>query len=175
MAYRGTEAIDYNKMRSRTYDEGSAAPKRKLPSAPERRQVQRPRIVEKSRTQLRAESRRSRAKAIKVMMVCAVFFSLIAFQIYSRVQVDELDRQLDSINSEIEVLDSENTRLNMQLDSIISLDKVDEYAQDTLGMVKVENYQVSYVDLSKGDTVSVSGGKVHRSLWETMKAYFHVK
>ena len=108
-------------------------------------------------------------------MVCAVFFSLIAFQIYSRVQVDELDRQLDTINSEISILDSENTRLNMQLDSIISLDKVDEYAQNTLGMVKVENYQVSYVDLSKGDKVSVSGGKVHRSLWETMKAYFHVK
>lgn len=174
MAYRGTEAIDYNRMQSSAY--GSAAvPKRKMPGAPERRQVQKPRVIEKTRAQLRAESRRSRAKALKVLMVCTVFFSLIAFQIYSRVQVDELDRQLDTINSEISILDSENTRLNMQLDSIISLDKVDEYAQNTLGMVKVENYQVSYVDLSKGDKVSVSGGKVHRSLWETMKAYFHVK
>ena len=99
MAYRGTEAIDYNKMRSRTYDEGSAAPKRRLPSAPERRQVQKPRVVEKSRAQLRAESRRSRAKAIKVMMVCAVFFSLIAFQIYSRVQGGETDKKPDSTNS----------------------------------------------------------------------------
>lgn len=183
MGYRGSEAYDYNKIYPdyasypSAYRQQSAAPKRRV--EPERRSdrqpAPRPKVVKKTKAQLRAETRRSRAKAIKVMAVCAVFFAIIAFQIYSQVQVDELDRQLNSINSEISVLDSENTRLNMQLDSMISLDKVDEYAQNVLGMVKVENYQVSYIDLSGGDSFEVSGGKTQKSLIDTIKSYLGLK
>lgn len=177
MAYsRGTEAYDYNRTNanrtnaSRMYANSSAAPKRRpspgTPPAP------RPRVVKKTRAQLRAESKRSTAKAIKIMCICSLLFAIVAFQIYEQVRVDELDRELKSVNSDIAVLDSENTRLNMQLDAIISLDKVDRYAQDTLGMVKVENYQISYVDISGGDKVEVSGGKVHRSILDIIKSYF---
>ena len=60
----------------------------------------------------------------------------------------------------------------MELDSAISLEKVDDYAQNVLGMVKVENYQISYIDISGGDTVTQSGGKVQKSLWETIKMFF---
>ena len=167
MAYsRGTEAYAYNRINAN----GSAAPKRR--PTPGTHPAPRPRVVKKTKAQLRAESRRSRAKAIKIMCICALLFSIVAFQIYGQVRVDELDRELKSVNSDINVLDSENTRLNMQLDAIISLDKVDRYAQDVLGMVKVENYQVSYVDISSGDKVEVSGGKVHRSILDTIKSYF---
>lgn len=167
MAYaRGSEAYDYNRINAGT----SAAPKRSPAASP--KAAPRPKVVKKTRAQLRAEQRRSTAKTIEVLLVCAVMFSLVAFQIFSHVRADELDRELKSINSEISVLESENTRLNMQLDAIISLDKVDKYAQDVLGMVKVENYQVSYVDLSGDDSVEVSGGKNYRSLFETIKAYF---
>ncbi|MDD6808228.1 MAG: hypothetical protein PUD72_07285 [Oscillospiraceae bacterium] len=163
------EAINYNRMNMY----GSAAPKIRTPE-PKRNpnELPRPRVVKKTRKQIKAEQRMSAVRTTKVLAICAVFFVLIAFQIYSQVKSDELDRELQSINSQIEILDSENTRLNMQLDSIISLDKVDAYARDNLGMVKVENYQVSYVDLSSGDIATVSGGKVHHSLWDTIKSYF---
>lgn len=174
MAYnRGTEAYDYNRMSTRS----SAAPARKRPNADPRRgpsqKVPEPRLVKKTRAQVRAEQRRSTAKTVKVIAICAMFLSIIAFQIYSQVQVDELDRELDKVNSEIGILESENTRLNMELDSRISLDKVDEYAQNVLGMVKVENYQVSYIDLSSADTVEVSGGREYKSPWELIKAYLN--
>ena len=42
---------------------------------------------------------------------------------------------------------AETVRLNMQLDSTISREKVDDYAQNVLGMVKAENYQIEYIDL----------------------------
>ncbi len=168
MAYANrTEAVDIRK--SNQY--GSAAPKRKPQSTP-KHAAPRPKVVTKSREQLRAEERRSASKAIKALVVCGVLFTLIAFQIFSQVKVDELDRQIDTVNAEIEVVESENTRLSMEIDSTISLDKVDSYAQNVLGMVKVENYQVSYIDLSGGDAVTQSGGKVHQSLWETIKMYF---
>jgi len=161
--YQRTEAYDYNRVMN-------AAPKR----APQRqaRPAPRPRVIEKSRAQLRAEAMRSRKATIKALVICAIFFMFISFQIYSQVKVDELDRELNAVNTEISILDSENTRLNMQLDAMISLEKVDQYAQEQLGMVKVENYQVTYVDLSGDDSVVVSGGKTYRNLWQTLKAQF---
>ncbi len=162
-----TEAVDYRRMNAQY---GSAAPRRQPQRAP-RRQVQ-PRVVQKSRAEIRAEERRARAKAFKIVTVCSLLFVLIGFQIYSQVKVDEIDRKIANVNSQIEIVESENTRLNMQLDSRISLDKVDDYAQNVLGMVKVENYQVSYIDLSGGDAVTISGGKVHKNLWQSIKDLF---
>lgn len=166
LAYNRTEAVDMRR------PQGSAAPARRNIPNTRARMAPKPHVVTKTKKQLRAEEFRSTKKATKALVICSIFFLLIGFQIYNQVQVDELDRQLDSINQQIEVVDSENTRLNMELDSIISLDKVDDYAQNVLGMVKVENYQVSYIDLSGGDAITKSGGKIQRSLWETIKMVF---
>lgn len=162
-----TEAVDYRRVRAQY---GSAAPQRQPQRQPQRR-VQ-PRVVQRSRKEIRAEEYKVNKKAVKVLAVCTVLFMLIGFQIYSQVKVDEINREISNVNSKIEVIDSENTRLNMELDSRISLDKVDDYAQNVLGMVKVENYQVSYVDLSGGDTVTISGGKQHKNIVEKVKDIF---
>lgn len=46
---------------------------------------------------------------------------------------------------------SENIRLQMQFNSLMSMDKIEEYAQTKLGMVKRESYQVRYFDMSEDD------------------------
>ena len=93
------------------------------------------------------------------MIVSALLLTMIGFSIYSRVRLDELDRQLTQINSDTDIIVSENTRLKSEINSRISLDKVEEYAQNELGMVKVENYQIKYIDLDAKDQVVVSGNK----------------
>ncbi|MBP5460356.1 MAG: hypothetical protein J6Y62_09415, partial [Clostridia bacterium] len=79
----------------------------------------------------------------------------------SRVQVDELDQKLTEINQQISVIESDNTRRNMELNASVSLEKVDQYARNELGMVKISDYQVNYIKLSEEDMVEVSGGKSH--------------
>lgn len=118
-----------------------------------------PKRVTKTKKQKIIETRRSRAMAIKVLTVAAILFSLIVVDIYSEVRLDELDSQIASVNSEIEVMESANTRLSMAIESGVSLAEVEDYAVNTLGMVKLENYQVNYLNLSDGDSVEVSGGK----------------
>ena len=54
---------------------------------------------------------------------------------------------------------SETVRLQMQLNSIVSIDKVKDYAENTLGMVKIESSQVEYIDLSGENKVILSGNK----------------
>ena len=148
-----------------TYDLGAYRNQRNA-STSANRQVVRGTAVPKTRPnpapqQLRAEARRSRAVAIRVVALAAVLFLVFGFKIYSQVQVDELDQKLDAINKEISVIESDNTRRNMELNANVSLEKVDQYARNELGMVKISDYQVNYVKLSEDDAVEVSGGKTH--------------
>ena len=103
------------------------------------------------------------------MAIATVLFLVLGFQIYSHVRVEELNRQIETTNSSISVMQSENTRLKMDLNASASLDKVEDYAVNELGMVKVENYQVNYLNLSSGDSVEVSGGKTHQTLWQRLQ------
>ena len=47
----------------------------------------------------------------------------------------------------------------MQLNSSVSIEKVDAYAVSVLGMHKLERYQIHYFENRDGDKVVVAGGK----------------
>ena len=49
--------------------------------------------------------------------------------------------------------------LNAELDYVSSDAVIEQKAQAQLGMVKAESYQISYIDLSEGDEIVVSGDK----------------
>ena len=42
---------------------------------------------------------------------------------------------------------------------MISINNVEDYAANVLGMVKVQDYQVVYVDLSSNDSIVVANGE----------------
>ena len=63
---------------------------------------------------------------------------------------------LRAAKTELESTRSETTRLNMQVESKMSLAHVEEYAQNTLGLVKVDNQQVEYVSLNQENKVYVA-------------------
>ncbi len=140
---------------------GTAVPKTRPSTTPNTQKARKPRVIQKTNKQLKAEAKRSRAAAIRIVAIAAVLFLALGFQIYGHVQVDELDQELNAINQQISVIESDNTRRNMELNANVSLEKVDEYAKNTLGMVKISDYQVNYVKLSDEDAVEVSGGKTH--------------
>ncbi|MBQ8063184.1 MAG: hypothetical protein IJ720_06995 [Clostridia bacterium] len=148
---------------------GTAVPKTRPDPAPRTRQAPKPRVIQKTKKQLRQEAQRSRAAALRIIAIAAVLFVVLGFQIYSEVRVDELDQQLADINQQIAVVESDNTRRNMELNANVSLEKVDQYARGELGMVKISDYQVNYVKLSDADAVEVSGGKTHSDLAQKLK------
>lgn len=143
------------------YVRGTAVPKTRPRPTPQARPAHRPRVIRKTQKQLRAETRRSRAAAVRIVAIATVLFMALGLQIYSRVQVDELDQKLTDINQKISVIESDNTRRNMELNASVSLERVDQYARNELGMVKISDYQVNYIRLSEEDAVEVSGGKSH--------------
>lgn len=119
-------------------------------------------VLEKPRltpAQLRAQTAAANRKTLKIMAVAAICLLFLGVVIYSTLQLDEINRDIASIDKSMRIAKSESVRLNMELDSIISMDKVESYAANTLGMSKVQDYQVVYVDLSSSDRVIMAGGK----------------
>ncbi len=146
---RNAKVIAYN---------GSAAPKMK--PAPQRKP--RLEVVQKTRqtaAQVRQQTAADTRKAIKVMCVSIAILMFMALAIYSRVQLDEVNREISAVEKKMELAESDTVRINNELNSIISINNVENYAANQLGMVKVQDYQVVYVDLSADDYVAKANGK----------------
>ena len=109
--------------------------------------------------QLRNESVASALRAVKLFFVSAVLVLLFGSVLFSKISLVMLERDAEDWATKIKEAKSENTRLVMQLNSAVSLDKVDEYAVSVLGMHKLERYQIHYFGNTDGDEVVLAGGK----------------
>ena len=96
------------------------------------------------------------AKQAAAVFALLVFCSFVLLGI--RAQCNDLDRKIAEINVEIGNQASETVRLNSELNAMLSSEKIEKYAAEH-GMIKAESYQVTYIDLSDGDKVVVSGEK----------------
>lgn len=113
----------------------------------------------KSAAQIRRESIASALRAVKLFFVSAVLILLFGSVLFSKISLVTLQSEATDWELKIKEAQSENTRLMMQLNSTVSLDKVDEYAVSVLGMHKLERYQIHYFGNTDGDEVVMVGGK----------------
>ena len=129
---------------------GSAVPQRR---EEDREKPQLKRVQPKSREQKKREEHSSNLRIGLMIAFAAVIFFVIFCQISAGAERYELIRQIAAVEAEIEVAKSENVRLNAELNQKMSINRIDSYATDVLGMKKIENYQVECVDRSQGDRV----------------------
>lgn len=161
----------YNRNAARKIEE--VPPLRRPSGKPDMRLVQK---KKKTAAEAKREMRLASRQAAKILAISIFLLSMLAALLYSRLRVDELTREVNSVSAKLTEAQGENVQLSMQLDSMISLENVEEYAKNTLGMTKVEGYQMEYIDLSGSDQVVVSGDKTlssdnETSLIEKLKAY----
>ena len=95
----------------------------------------------------------------KAMCCLAVLFALTIVNLFMSAESDELDSQIASLQKEVSIAEGETVRLNAELNSMVDTEKVIEYAETKLGMVKAESYQITYINLSQGDEFVVAGEK----------------
>lgn len=99
--------------------------------------------------QAQTEIRASRIAALRAGVIAIVALLILGSLIYSRVMLTNYQSELADRRSELKIAQSENVRLQMQFNSLMSMDKIEDYAQAKLGMVKRESYQVRYFDMSE--------------------------
>lgn len=91
------------------------------------------------------------------LLICMICLPLLLF---AKAEINELDKQISSVEAQIEIQEGEAVRLNAELSGMLSASRIEEIAEEELGMVKAESYQITYIDLSEGDEIVVSGDKI---------------
>lgn len=91
---------------------------------------------------------------IAVLVLAAVCGSL-----FLRAEISTLESKLNSVNNEIVALDSELTRVEVEMERKITYGNLEEAAAE-LGMQKCEKSQVTYVKINEADTAENNDGQL---------------
>lgn len=75
--------------------------------------------------------------------------------IYSHVNLTRLTNEVSIQQGVLDDLNSEYIALKARQDQALSLSYVEQYAQNTLGMVKLDTNQVEYVEMNNPDQIEV--------------------
>ncbi len=99
--------------------------------------------------------RRLIALTLAVLALTMMFCSVM----YVNTKINSDMRAISELSSDIKEAQAENIRLHAEFSSMVSADKVRNYAVSVLGMQKIERYQIHYFENRSGNKVVVADGK----------------
>ena len=130
-----------------------------VPQPRERKTFERPTVVRKkpkSRAQIAVETKESAVATLKTVAIAAVILVALGALMCMRSVLFNLQSDLNKANAAYAETKSESVQLQMEFNSIMSRDKVEDYASSMLGMVKGGYYQARYYDVSGSDGASLT-------------------
>ncbi len=133
---------------------GTAAPKIKTRPAPAK-----PKLVPakpRSKRAIEREEKAARISAVKILTVSVVMILLIGSLIFGRVKIMEISAETDSIRTQLKEAQSENIRLQSEVKAMYSISNISAYAEEKLGMIKKDCYQVNYFSVDNGGQAAES-------------------
>lgn len=127
------------------------------------------------KTQLRvikqnAVERENRAFAYKFTAMLVLLVVLMVGTVYSRLVLTETKANINSYNSKLTELESENAYLSYKLDSMVSLKNAEQYASSSLGLVKLDTTMIEYVNLQKENVIESDDNKA--TVGEVLSGWF---
>ena len=75
--------------------------------------------------------------------------------VFSYLSLNELNLKVQKAQKELDSLESQEEVMNVNINKKTSLDNIENIAVNKLGMVKVENYRVRYINLVNKDNVEI--------------------
>lgn len=158
-------AYDFSMFDTRDY--GTSAPARKpeyQPEEPVAFPVKENKNKQNTNTRTQQNSAVSSVlRMVAVLGVVAFVFSFILAAMSLNSTLDKKVNAIAKIEKQISLAESENVRLNSELEGMISFDKLKDYAENTLGMVLLEDYKITFFESEEENQVVLSGGKSYDS------------
>ncbi len=96
-----------------------------------------------------------RGSASKVLLIACSVFAICFVVISGKVETSKIYRQISSAEQNLESVQSENVRLQSELEGKMTLKNVEEYASEVLGLQKLNNTQIEYVETQTDDVVVI--------------------
>lgn len=104
-----------------------------------------------------------RISILRVIFYIMVGFSMVGGLLYCKAMQVQLDSQYNNALSEIKMLKSDNTRLQIELESKLSLKNIEEIASGEMGLEKADDQKIEYINFNEYDKVEILAEK---SLWD---------
>ena len=100
----------------------------------------------------RAENTGSAPKLIVTALAAGV---LLLALIYGKVENTAIHSEITAQTQYVNMLESENVRMQSELEEKTALKSVESYAENVLGMQKLDKSQIEYVSISNGNIVDI--------------------
>ena len=82
---------------------------------------------------------------------------------FQNAKIDENFEKMQDLKKELAVVEKENSQLELELESNLNLANIEQQAKELLGMQKLTNKQIVYVNLDKSDHVEAAAESVKLS------------
>lgn len=90
-----------------------------------------------------------------IILVSALAVVMLGTVIYSFDRRNTMYNKVSTLNSELNLAEAENVRLQSELDSKMSAKNVEDYAENVLGMQKIDSSQIQYIEIQTDDVVNI--------------------
>ena len=111
-----------------------------------------------SRARLQKQRKRRRMALLRTGLACSVIVLLAASVLHMKMVKTSLSDEIAEKKATVADLDSEYTRLKAEKESSMSLSEVEDYAENVLGLVRLDRSQEEYLAVEKPDQVEVNSG-----------------
>jgi cell division protein FtsL len=116
-----------------------------------------------AKIRIHAKSAAKVGSPIKLLIMCAVVLCCLLLVVKSYSDLAAISDEIAKTQAAVEVLESEHVRMEANIEGRSAIRYVEEYAEDVLGMRKIEKSQIEYIDVTGGNQVIVP---------ETEKGFF---
>ena len=103
----------------------------------------------KSREELLASERTARKQMFVIVSVIAAVAIMLFGMLFTYAVKNEYTRQIASLKTELSREVNQNICTNAELEALVTMEQIEDYAINKLGMVKLESDQVRYIDVEK--------------------------
>ncbi len=106
--------------------------------------------------------------AFRAFINATIAFMLLCSILYGKVESNRLFREQSELQTQLTELKNENLRMQTEYDSKTSIQRVEDYAENILGLEKLDKAQIEYVEVPN-DTVIKSASTSDNNIFVKIK------
>lgn len=118
-----------------------------------------------------APHRHKTASVIRFFGAAVIVMSMLCYMIYGKVELTGLYSQQSKLEQELSRLTDENVSLESELAQKTGLTKVESYAEDKLGLKKLDKSQIEFIEVPKSK-VAEAAADDDSNLFVRLKNWF---
>lgn len=104
------------------------------------------------------EMKQNEAKSgsvLSIILISILATVLLGSVIYTLDRRNTIYNKVTSMNNELTLMEAENVRLQSELESKMTAKNVEDYAENVLGMQKIDSTQIKYIKIQTNDVVNI--------------------